>query len=348
MKHFILLAITFLFCSFEVSSQSFSTQLSNGEKLFFSITDSSAKRVEIVSLKSLNGVQSSLPSGTLQIPSTVKYNGSTYFVMSIGEGAFAGADELTSVLIPSSIINIGAKAFSGCSKLESIVFPSCKPQIGNNAFEGCRSLSSISFGSDWTSVDLQLFADAKSLNRVLIPAKAVKVTGVKQLPALQRIDVDPNNKAFSSNDGMLYSRDGKIFYACPNAKSGEVSIKFGTETVLSDAFAGCVRVSRLLLPESIHEFDYDEFADCSRLSSITIKSEMPPITAKWNGSTVFAIKAPNQYCAVYVPKEYLSRYRESVCNAEGTYETLAKAQKTEYGSNDIIGKKSIKRIKKLG
>lgn len=348
MKHFILLALTFLFCSFEASSQSFSTRLSNGEKLYFSITDSLAKRVEIVSLKSLNDVQSSLPSGAIQIPSTVRFNGSTYIVVSIGEGAFAGADELKSVMIPSSIINIGAKAFSGCSKLESIVFPSFKPHIGNDAFKECQSISSISFGSDWTSVDLQLFADAKSLNHVLIPSKAVKVTGVKQLSALQKIDVDPNNKAFSSSDGMLYSKDGKTLYACPNAKSGEVCIKSGTETILYDAFAGCVRVSRLLLPESIHEFDYDEFADCSRLSSITIKSEMPPITAKWNGSRVFAIKAPNQYCAVYVPKEHLSRYRESVCNAEGTYETLTKAQKTEYGSNDIIGKKSIKRIKMQG
>ena len=348
MKHFILIAITFLFCSIGASSQSFTVRLNNGERLYFTVKDDSAKKVEIVRVKSMNGTTLPLPTGNLEIPSTVKYNETTYYVMSIGESAFAGADELTSVIIPSSITHIGERAFSGCTKLANIVFPSYKPTIGDKAFEDCKSLSSISFGSDWTSVDLHLFADADVLKYVQIPARTTKLTGVKQLPNLQRIDVDPNNKAFSSYDGLLYSVDGKTLYACPRARVGSVSIKNGTESILEDAFAGCTKVSKIILPESIHELDYDEFAGCTRLSSIVIMAKMPPITAKWNGSTVFAIKAPNQHCTIFVPKENLSRYRMATCSADGSYETLAAAQKTNHSAGEMMGKKSIKRIKMQG
>lgn len=348
MKQFFLIAFAFLFCAMEAFSQSFTTRLSNGDKLWFTVTDPVARKVEIVRVKALDRLHESLPSGDLKIPSTVKYKDIVYYVTSIGKEAFCGAESLTSVIIPSSVSNIGEKAFSGCSKLQSIVFPSCNPIICDNAFEKCKSISFISFGSDWTSVDLSCFADADSLREVHIPAKVIKLTGVKQLSHLQVLDVDSNNKAFSSCDGMLYSENGKTLYACPRAKSGEISIMKGTETILYGAFAGCNKVSRILLPESVHEFAFDEFVGCTRLSSIVFLSEMPPITAKWNGSRVFAIKAPNQYCKVYVPKENIARYRTAACNADGLYETLTAAKKTNMVESDMIGKKSIKKIKNQG
>ena len=345
MKHSILIAFAFLFCTLEAFSQSFITRLNNGDRLCFIVTDTTAKKVEIVRVRSLDGNLESLPSGELMIPSTVKYKDVTYYVTSIGKEAFSGAEELTSVIIPSSVSNIGEKAFSGCLKLNSVVFPSNKPAIGDDAFEKCRSLSSVSFGSDWTSVDLHVFAGADALREVHIPAKVVKLTGVKHLANLQVLDVDSNNKAFSTYDGLLYSADGKTFYACPRAKSGEVNIKKGVETILEGAFAGCVKVSRVIVPESVREFNFDEFAGCSRLSSIIIMAEIPPVTAKWNGSAVFAIKAPNQFCKIYVPKEYFAHYRTAICDNEGSYETLSPGRKTDVASGEMIGKKSINRIK---
>jgi hypothetical protein len=346
MKHLILIAITFLFSSLETFSQDFVTRLNNGDRLFFHITDTTKKKVEIVRVKALNGAKVSLPSGNLEIPSTVKYKDTTYYVMSIGLDAFAGAEELTSVTMPSSITQIGDRAFSGCPKLKSVVFPSCKPKIGEHAFENCKSLSSVSFGSDWTSLELQLFEDSASLTDVYVPARAVKVTGVKLLPNLKRIDVDPNNLAFSSHDGMLYSKDGKTFYACPRARKEKVSLVSGTEKVLDGAFRGCTMIEEVYLPASVHELSYDEFAGCTSLTSITMLSEIPPITAKWNGATVFAIKSPGKDCRIYVPKENLTRYRTAICYTVGLYETLPGARKEKVGEDGLIGKTAVKKIKK--
>lgn len=347
MKRLVLIAIVFLFASLGAYSQSFSARLAGGDQLCFQITDTTHKKAEIVRVKALGNTQFSLPSGDLVIPSTVKYKETVYYVMSIGESAFSGAEELTSVSIPSSIQRIGDKAFSGCSNLKSVVFPSCKPTIGEDAFEGCNSLSSVSFGSDWQAVDFQVFAAAESLKEVFIPARVNKITGLKTIASLERIEVDANNKAFSSHDGMLYSKDGLTLYACPRAKYGQVSILSGTETVLDGAFGNCIKVDGIILPSSIHAFAFDEFAGCSSLQRIVMMPEVPPTTAKWNGATVFAIKAPNQTCSIQVPKEYLPRYQVSICSSDGAYETLKGNRKVEIGSEEMMNKSSVNKAKKI-
>ncbi len=53
-------------------------------------------------------------SGSIEIPASVTYNKIEYSVTSIGEEAFVSCIDLTSVLIPNSVISIGGRAFSGC------------------------------------------------------------------------------------------------------------------------------------------------------------------------------------------------------------------------------------------
>ena len=347
MKRFILIAIAFLIASIEGHSQSFTARLASGDQLCFQITDTTHKKVEVVRVKPLRNASPSLPAGDLILPSTVKYKDQVYFVMSIGEDAFSGAEGLTSVSIPSSVQCIGDRAFGGCSGLKSVVFPSCTPSIGPNAFEKCSSLSSVSFGSDWIAVDLQLFADSESLKEVNIPARVNKITGVKKVTSLETIVVDPNNRAFSSHDGMLYSKDGSILYACPSAKSGQVTVLSGTERILEGAFGACPNLESIVLPSSIHEFAYDEFAGCAGLNRIVMMPEVPPMTAKWNGSAVFAIEAPNQDCVIRVSKEHLDRYQVSICNSAGSYESLKGNRKVEIASGAMMGKSSVKKDKSL-
>ena len=62
-------------------------------------------------------------------------------VTSIGYGAFAYCESLTSVTLPDSITSIGESAFEECRSLTSITIPDSVTTIGGYAFFGCESLT---------------------------------------------------------------------------------------------------------------------------------------------------------------------------------------------------------------
>ncbi|MCQ2113230.1 MAG: leucine-rich repeat protein [Bacteroidaceae bacterium] len=64
-------------------------------------------------------------------------------VTTIGEQAFFGCRELTSVELPISIVTIGDYAFGDCINLKSIQIPELVVNINEGAFVGCDELTNI-------------------------------------------------------------------------------------------------------------------------------------------------------------------------------------------------------------
>lgn len=339
-----LLAGLFAASGLLVQGQTFSVPLESGNKLLFSVTDTTAKTVEIIRTGSFAGVSLALPTGSLDIPSSVTFKGKTYRVASISADAFSSAEELTFVSIPSSVKAIGEKAFAGCTKLEGVVFPASEPEFGSDVFDGCIALRSVSLGSDWKALDLNLFVSSNDLVDLYVPAKVRKITNLKFLQSLERIEVDPNNRAFSSIDGNLYSKDGKVFYACPNGRVGTLEIPEGAEKIQEGAFNGCASLTEITLPSTLHSFSYLDFYQCVSLRKLTLLSEMPPMTAKWNGASVFAIRCPGSLFKVYVPAESYSRYQTAVCAKAGEYETPA-GKKETCSEDGLLTDKGILKTK---
>lgn len=83
--------------------------------------------------------------GDIVIPRTIAHDGNEYTVEYIGEYAFAGCSELTSISLPDGLKLIKKYAFDGCSELKAISVPGSVLNIGGFAFKGCTALEDVRF-----------------------------------------------------------------------------------------------------------------------------------------------------------------------------------------------------------
>lgn len=103
--------------------------------IYYNIYDFDSKKVS-VTYKGLASGYYNEYSGSVTIPSTFTCNGITFTVTSIGEHAFAGCSDLTSVTISNGVDSICHYAFLDCSGLTSITIPISVTSIGKSAFYG--------------------------------------------------------------------------------------------------------------------------------------------------------------------------------------------------------------------
>ena len=90
-------------------------------------------------------------------------------VTSIGDYAFWGCTDLTTITIPASVTSIGAGAFERCTSLTSIEIPTSVTSMGAGAFTGCTSLTSFKIPASVTSIGNYAFGDCTSLESITIP-----------------------------------------------------------------------------------------------------------------------------------------------------------------------------------
>ena len=102
-----LMAIVGLLLSTSVFAHDFEV-----DGIYYNYIDETAKTVEVTYKGSYYYSYDNEYTGSVTIPSTVTYNGTTYSVTSIGYSAFCNCTGLTSVTIPNSVTSIGNYAFT--------------------------------------------------------------------------------------------------------------------------------------------------------------------------------------------------------------------------------------------
>ena len=117
-------------------------------------------RYEIVSLDDMTCkviADTSAYVGKLEIPSTVVFNDHIFSVLSIEDRAFRNNKDITELNLENAtnLQQIGDSAFQGCVNISSVVIPSSCVKIGSKAFFGCSKLEKIVFQESSQAIELK-------------------------------------------------------------------------------------------------------------------------------------------------------------------------------------------------
>ena len=202
-------------------------------------------------------------SGSVVIPATVTYNGTTYPVTSIDTIAFYGSTKLTSIEIPNSVTAIGQQAFGYCPGLASIVVESGNPRFDsrnncnaiietaiNTLIAGCKNTT---IPNSVTEIGDFAFYNCDSLTSIVIPNS---VTSIGQC----------------------------AFYGCTGLTS--IVIPNSVTAIGHFAFAWCTGLTSIDIPNSVTEIGVGVFDDCTELTSIVVESGNPRYDSRNNCNAI--------------------------------------------------------------
>ena len=169
----------------------------------------------------------------------------------VGLGVCEDAD----VVIPADyndlpVAAIGRRAFDSENNLKSVVVGNNVTTIGEDAFACSENLTSIKIGDSVTTIADYAFCLCYSL---------------------AKIEVSPNNVAFKSINGNLYSKDGKklIQYAI-GKKDAKFVVPNGVEAIGYMAFYKCSNLTSVEISDSVITIGDRAFSFCGNLTSAKI------------------------------------------------------------------------------
>ncbi len=242
---------------------------------------------------------------SLVIPATVEAAGNVYDVTDLAENCCYNNRVIKTVALGDNVRTIGKSAFNSCTSLTGIEFGEAVTGIGSLSFYGCASLKEVSLPESLRDIGEFAFFYDSSLRTVYIPASVTSIgaSPFGDCPALERIEVASDNPNYTSQDGVLYTKDmsrlinypigdGKESFTLPpyvavigsnsmrnNTVMTSVTLNPALVTIEEGAFNYCVLTS-VHLPASLKDIGSQAFAGNPDLKEFTVDPANPYYTAK--------------------------------------------------------------------
>lgn len=291
-------------------------------------------------------------------------------VTSIGEGAFLGCSDMTSLTIPSSVTSIADDAFYACSRgLTSIiveqgnpaydsrdncnaiirtadnkliigcvntVIPNDVTSIGDGAFYVCENLTSLSIPNSVTAIGANAFHGTGWYDNQpdgLVYAGKVAYCYKGEMPENTEIVIKEGTLGIASRAFDLSYYDWRV-YGTHNLIS--VTIPNSVVSIGDGAFCGCHAMTTVNIPEGLTSIGDYVFDSCQSLTTVNI-----PNSVKTIGRGAFA------YCSgltsVTIPNSVTSIGKDSEDFYSGTFsDCIGLTSVTIPKSVTYIGKYSFR------
>lgn len=128
-------------------------------------------------------------------------------VTTINGRAFYNCTSLKKVNIPDNISSIGIETFYGCSSLKDIIIPDSVTYIGYYAFQYCRALENVTIGNNVKTIANYAFDWCESLQSITIPENVTTIGygAFRNCTSLKNVYCHPATPPVLNNEFVFYN-----------------------------------------------------------------------------------------------------------------------------------------------
>lgn len=300
-----------LFASFIMASAQYFEAVNDDGVTIYYVVNNHTTTASVIS----SSTDAEKYSGTVVIPEEVTYNNQTYRVTEIAQAAFHCCNNLTSVVIPNSILYINDGAFNSSPALNSVNIPESVISVSKNVFYNSGIWNNE---ENWEN-------DVLYIDNCLIETKYDKLTGHYNIKDGTRLIAEngffyctgmtsitiPNTVKYI-NEGAFFNCTGLTSIEIPNSVTsiemetfahckGLTSVKIPNSitNIGIYAFWDCPALTSIEIPKSVTFIAESAFSNCTGLRSVTVANE-DPANITMHHKPFFGV--PTDLCTLYVPK----------------------------------------------
>ena len=192
-----------------------------------------------------------------------------YGVVTIGEFAFSGYDNLQSVNLPETVNSVDNYAFFECKKLQEIKLSSNLESIGDMSFYNCETLKYIELPNTLNEIGSSSFAECKNLKKIILPdsLESIGEFAFENCTNLREVKMSDSVSKVGENifEGTEFINSLKPDeYGCiylgnlllkANDTKEYVKIKDSTKAIAAKAFINNIRIKNVDLPLGLIEIE---------------------------------------------------------------------------------------------
>lgn len=181
----------------------------------------------------------------------------------IGENAFAGCTQVTSVIFPKTVREIRAYAFDGCTGLTGVLtykdntLPNNLNYIGDCAFRGCTGVTEIALANKIYQMGTNVFENCTALTKATLPDQFLETGADTYLPAATF------KGCAALTEVTIFSKairiDDSAFEGCISLQT--VTLPTKLEVLGKKVFAGCAALSDIVFPKTLYAIGYGTLND---------------------------------------------------------------------------------------
>lgn len=201
----------------------------------------------------------SIPAGIIQIGKNIVYGSSKVTSISVAEANETYCD-IDGVLFSKDKTELLQYPFGRDAKSYSV--PECAKSIGTSAFFGCENLTKIVVHDGVTAIREDAFCNCSNLADILLG------DGIAQIEKEVFYNTGYYNEESNWYNGILYI--GKYLIQVKNDFNGRCDMQEGTKCIADYAFAYCLGLQEITVPNSVQYIGDCAFWNCRNLQEIEL------------------------------------------------------------------------------